>query len=301
MNNFSDLTKRPDDKLFFRSDDQHDVRLGSIVSHDRNDYDAAQIVLVGAESSESANTDSIREEFYKLTNFGITRKIVDLGNVEAGDNLSSVIERVLEDKKRLIVFGGEDISYSSGAAMAKVFGGDRCIGININSYLDSLPEYAKENNFSFRKLLDEKLLLPKYFYEIGFQPYFCTPAYYKFLQNLDVKMVSLEQLRSRETPDLELRELIRQEFITHSNSMNIYFNFSMNAVRASDAPGVSASSPFGLRAGEFLTLIQFAAKLMNTKLIQFTDFRQEADHENRTAKLIAIAFHRFCSSLPKGT
>lgn len=301
MNNFSDLTNKPDDKLFYKSNDAHDVRLGSIVSHDSKDYDAAQIVLLGSQSDESANTDSIREEFYKLTNFGITRKIVDLGNVNSGEDFSSVVEKVLQDEKRLIVFGGEDISYSTGAAMAKAFGGDRCIGININSYLDSLPEYAKENNFSFRRLLDEKILLPKYFYEIGFQPYFCTPGFYKYLQNQDVKMVSLEQLRSRETPDLELRELIRQEFINHSRSMNIFFNFSMNAVRASDAPGVSASSPFGLRAGEFLTLVQFAAKLMNTKMIQFTEFRQDFDHENRTAKLIAIGLHRFCSSLPKGT
>lgn len=301
MNNFSDLTKSPDDKLFYRSNDAHDIRLGSLVSRDSNDYDSAQIVLLGSQTGESANTDSIREEFYKLTNFGITRKILDLGNVDAGDNFSSVVEKVLEDKKRLIVFGGEDVSYKSGAAMAKTFGGDRWLGININSYLDSVPENLKENKPSFRRLLEEKLLPPHYFYEIGFQPYFCSAAFFKSLQNQNVKMVSLEQLRSRETPDLELRELIRQEFINHSNSMNIFFNFSMNAVRASDAPGVSAASPFGLRAGEFLTLVQFASKLMNTKFIQFTDFRQELDHENRTAKLIAIGLHRYCSSLPKGT
>ena len=109
-------------------------------------------------------------------------------------------------------------------------------------------------------------------------------------------MVSLEQLRSRETADLELRELIRQEFINHSRSMSILFNFSMNAVRASDAPGVSASSPFGLRAGEFLTLVQFAAKLVNTKIIQFSEVIPKNDIANRTSKLVAIAMHRFCST-----
>ncbi len=113
-------------------------------------------------------------------------------------------------------------------------------------------------------------------------------------------MVSLEQLRSRETADLELRELIRQEFIQHSRSMSILFNFSMNAVRASDAPGVTSSSPFGLRAGEFLTLVQFAAKLVNTKIIQFTELDSNSDIENRTAKLVAIAMHRFCSTIAEG-
>lgn len=299
MNHFSDLTKSPDDKLFYRSDDAQDVRLGSIVSRDSGDYESAQIVLLGSQTDESSDADSIREEFYKLTNFGITRKILDLGNVDAGENFTSAVEKVLEDKKRLIVFGGEDVAYQSGAAMAKIFNNDRWLGININSYLDSVPGISKESKPSFRRLLEEKLLLPHYFYEIGFQPYFCSTAFFRSLQNQNVKMVSLEQLRSRETPDLELRELIRQEFINHSNSMNIFFNFSMNAVRASDAPGGSATSPFGLRAGEFLTLVQFASKLMNTKFIQFTDFRQDLDHENRTAKLIAIGLHRYCSSLPK--
>lgn len=301
MNNFSDLTRKPDDKLFFRSSDAHDVRLGSIVSHDSKDYDSAQIVLLGSQTIESGNADSIREEFYKLTNFGITRKIIDLGNVTSGENFTSVVEKVLEDKKRLIVFGEENFSYSSGAAIANAFGKDRWLGININSHLDTFSENPGENNQTFRRLMEDEVLLPRYFYEIGFQPYFCTPAYFKYLQNQNVKLISLEQMRSRETPDLELRELVRQEFINHSRSMDVFFNFSMNAVRASDAPGVSASSPFGLRAGEFLTLVLFAAKLMNTKMIQFTDFRQNLDHENRTAKLIAIGLHRFCSSLPKGT
>lgn len=301
MNNFSDLTRKPDDKLFFRSNDAHDVRLGAVVSHDSKDYDAAQIVLLGSQTNETGNADAIREEFYKLTNFGITRKIIDLGNVNSGENFTTIVEKVLEDKKRLIVFGEENFSYSSGAAMANHFGKDRWIGININSHLDTFSENSEENNQTFRRLLEEEILLPRYFYEIGFQPYFCTPAYFKHLQNQNSKLISLEQMRSRETPDLELRELVRQEFINHSRSMDVFFNFSMNAVRASDAPGVSASSPFGLRAGEFLTLVLFAAKLMNTKMIQFTDFRQNLDHENRTAKLIAIGLHRFCSSLPKGT
>lgn len=301
MNNFSDLTTKPDDRLFYKTNDPHDVRLGAIVSHDSNDYDSAQIVLLGSQTNESGNADSIREELYKLTNFGITRRIIDLGNINSEQDFATVSAKILADKKRLIVFGEGNFSYASGASVAETFGKDRWIGININSHLDTFSENQSENNQTFRRLLNDEILLPRYFYEIGFQPYFCTPAYFKFLQNHDVKLISLEQLRSRETPDLELRELVRQEFINHSQSMDVFFNFSMNAVRASDAPGVSASSPFGLRAGEFLTLVVFAAKLMNTKMIQFTDFRQDLDHENRTAKLIAIGLHRFCSSLPKGT
>lgn len=267
--------------------------LGNVLSTDINEYDNADIVILGFQKTENFDGNIIREEFYKLTNFGINKRIFDLGNIKSNENFGKVISKVLADNKRLIIIGGgNESTYPGGVAMSEVFGKDRWLAINVDSYLDVISD----TETAFKKLLDEKLIVPKYFYEIGFQPYYCSPKFFKFLQNQGVKMVSLEQLRSRETADLELRELIRLEFINHSRSMSIMFNFSMNAVRASDAPGVTASSPFGLRAGEFLTLVQFAAKLVNTKLIQFTEIKPSLDIQNTTSKLAAIAMHRFCST-----
>lgn len=282
--------------------------LSDVVLTGKDDFESSDIVILGLQDSEKENkiydSDSIRHEFYQLTNFGIKRKIFDLGNFIIEENtetsfedFSQVIEKVLQDGKRLIVIGSKgDISFPCGNVMANVFGQDRWLAINVDSHLDVCLTNRQKTEPSFRRLLEEKVIVPGYFYEIGFQPYFCSPALYRYLQNQGVKMVSLEQIRSRETADLELRELIRQEFIQHSRSMNILFNFSMNAVRASDAPGVTASSPFGLRAGEFLTLVQYAAKLVNTKIIQFTELDSSTDIRNRTSKLVSIAMHRFCST-----
>ncbi len=311
MNEFFEMTTRPETDLFFKKNDPADLRLGEIVSAQKEDYESAEIVILGVFSDENAaqnndksSADSIRREFYKLTNFGINRKIFDLGNVvlqnSANDDYAKkqqIVEKILQDKKRLIIIGGENnISYPCGAAVAKTLGNDRWLAINVDSHLDVETDENQDNGSSFRRLLEEKLLVPAYFYEIGFQPYFCSPNHFRYLQNLGVKTVSLEQMRSRESADLELRELIRQEFINHSRSMSIFFNFNMNTVRASDAPGVSAASPFGLRAGEFLTLVQFSAKLVNTKIISFTEVKPDLDVENTTSKLVAIAMHRFCSN-----
>ncbi|MGI9056045.1 MAG: arginase family protein, partial [Pyrinomonadaceae bacterium] len=297
MNDIFELTEKPDQKLIYETNKLNDSRLGGFVLTEKKDYENADICILGFQKDEKFVSDSIRQEFYRLTNFGINKKVLDLGNVKSVENYSQVIEKVLQDDKRLMIIGaGNELSYQSGFSMANVFGKDRWLAINVDSHLDSGFEDRLPDTPSFQKLLKENLIVPKYFYEIGFQPYFCSPHFFRFLQNHDVKMVSLEQLRSRETADLELRELIRQEFISHSRSMSIFFNFSMNAVRASDAPGVSASSPFGLRAGEFLTLIQFAAKLINTKVIQFSEVNPTVDIENRTSKLVAIAMHRFCST-----
>lgn len=308
MNDLFELTTRPDSGLFTKKNDSDETTLGDIVSTKKDDYQNSDIIILGLQANRSGDSDfdpgSIRREFFNLTNFGIHKRIFDLGNIELRENsetafedFQKISEQILNDQKRLIVLAEKTgVSYRSGNAMANVFGRDRWLAINIDSHLDT--SFSKQiNDTTFRRLLNEEIILPNYFYEIGFQPYFCSPSFYRFLQNHGIKMVSLEQIRSRETADLELRELIRQEFIHHSRSMSIFFNFSMNSVRASDAPGVSNSSPFGLRAGEFLTLVQFAARLVNTKIIQFTELDSASDIENRTAKLISIAMHRFCSTV----
>jgi formimidoylglutamase len=315
MSEIFELTVRPEKDLFFQSRDRHDICLGGIVSTETSDYQTSEIVILGCPQDEGVcrrngregaklAPDAIRQDFYKLSTYGISRKIFDLGNIasrrdleETNEILSKVAQQILKDGKRLIVLGGGgDIAYADGRAMANAFGTDRWIAINVDARFDIRLDVSFNNETQFRQLLEEKLLLPEYFYEIGFQSYFVSPVYYRTLQNLGVKMISLEQLRSREKADTELREIIRQEFIHHSRTMNVFFSFDLQAVRASDAPGVTESSPFGLRSGEFLTLVEFASKLVNTKIVEFTEVNPLFDVDRRTTRLVAIALHRFCSN-----
>ena len=104
-------------------------------------------------------------------------------------------------------------------------------------------------------------------------------------------------MRSRAEADIELKENIRQKFIHHSSALNTFFGFDMDAVRSADAPGTSAPSPLGLHAGEFITLVKYAASLANTRAVEFTEVNPNFDIDNRTAKLVAIGMHRFCSGV----
>jgi formiminoglutamase len=112
---------------------------------------------------------------------------------------------------------------------------------------------------------------------------------------MGVNRISLEILRSREQADLELKENIRQRFIGQSSSLNTFFGFDIDCVRSADAPGGSAPSPLGLRAGEFITLVKYAASLANTKMIEFSEVNPKYDIDNTTTRLVAIAMHRFIS------
>src|ERR1043166_200498 len=296
MTEIFDLTTRPDPKVFFGRGGRNDPRLGEVVGREQNDYEPADLVVLGCPQDEGVRRNhgrvgaadapcAIREQFYRLTTFNIRKKIFDLGDARLGgsleethDTMTAVVKQVLQDGKRLIVLGGgNDISYADGRAMAEVYGAEQWIGVNIDAQLDVRIAEQRNSGTAYRQLLDEKLLLPKYFYEVGYQSHFCSPIYYEYIRDLGVHRISLELLRSRDEADIELKEGIRQNFIGQSASLNTFFGFDLDAVRSADAPGTSASSPLGLRAGEFITLVKYAASLANTKIIEFTEVNPKYD------------------------
>lgn len=314
MSEIFSQTIRPNPDLFFTRNDKNDPRLGETVLREEKDYGSAEIVILGCPQDEGVRRNqgregaalapsAIREQFYKLTTFNIRKKIFDLGDIKIGASLeethdrhTSVVKQILEDRKRLIVLGGgNDISYADGVAMSEVFGNDNWLAINIDSHLDVRIADQRNSGTPYRQLLEGEYLTPNHFFEVGYQTHFCSPVYYEYIRKLGVQRISLELLRSRSESDMELKELIKQKFIRHSSAMNVFFGFDLDVVRSADAPGVSAPSPLGLRAGEFIQLVKYAASLANTKMIEFSEVNPKFDADNRTTKLVAIAMHRFCS------
>ncbi len=316
MSDLFDRTTRPDASLFYSKNDVNDVRMGQIVSRDEKDYENADVVILGNPQDEgirrnngrpgaAAAPNAIREQFYRLTTFNVKKRIFDIGDVRIGssleethDNHQAIVTEILKDNKRLIVLGGgNDISYPTGCAMADVYGPEWWIGVNIDSHLDVRLAEQRNSGTPYRQLLEGGHLLPTYFYEVGFQSHFCSPVYYEYIRELGVHRISLELLRSRTEPDIELKEQIREKFIGHSSSLNTFFGFDMDAVRMSDAPGTSAPSPLGLKASEFIQLVKYAASLANTKVIEFTEVNPEYDIDDRTTMLVAIGMHRVCTGV----
>ncbi len=312
MNEIFQSLTLTDEKLFYRKNDRNDLRIGEIVPNTK--YDDSGVIILGCPQDEGVKRshgrigaalapDAIREQFYQLTPFGIHIKICDVGNIKlqntleaTHENLAAVVKKILEDGKKVIVLGGgSDISYADGLAIGEVFGANNWLGVNVSSRFGVSANEQRNNETHFRQILEEKLIRPDYLYQIGYQTHYASPVYYRYLQDLKVNLSSLEQIRSRETADLELREMMRQKFVNHSQSLNTLFGFDLSVVRSSDAPGTNSPSPLGLRAGEFITLVKFAASLSNTKIIQFTEVNPNFDQDNRTAKLVSIAMHRFCS------
>ena len=236
--NLNDYLEPIDHNLFPRNHIMHDTRLGELLP--QHNYDDSPIVIIGCPQDigikrtlgrEGARfaPDKIREQFYQFTNFGITKKILDLGNIkiqntleETHDVFYAVVDKLLKDGKKVIALGGgSDISYPNGKAMRENFA-DHWVAINISPLFDFHNSDERNSQTPYRQLIDEKILLPDYFYEIAYQSQLNSPFYFRQLYDLGVNLMSIEQLRSTAHVDQNLRDLLKNKFISQSASLNVF-------------------------------------------------------------------------------
>ncbi|MEP6925285.1 MAG: formimidoylglutamase [Pyrinomonadaceae bacterium] len=306
MTDIFKLTTRPSESLFFKRNDRNDVRLGETVSTDKGDYTLADIVILGCpqddgvirnygRSGAAAAPDEIRRAFYKLTNFGVNTQIFDLGNTiiqptleETHDVQTAIVQQLLRDNKKIISLGGgNDISYPDCKALCLET--DNVLAFNVDAHFDVRADELRSSGTPYRQLLAEKLIEPQNFYEIGYQPEANSPIYFEYLQRLGVHTISLEEFRQIGDFSLEIFKL--------HNDRPLFWGFDVDVVRSSDAPGVSAPSPIGLMADEFCDLAALAGFQPNTRIVEFTEVNPNYDRDGQTAKLVAIAMHRFCTAI----
>lgn len=304
MKQFIQNVTLADDSLFFCKNDANDRRLGEIVKG--VSYDEAQIVIIGCPQDagvkrnggrlgSASAPDKIREQFYKLTDFGIAVKIFDLGNTKTEGSLekihdrqSEIIEQLLKDGKTIISLGGgNDISYPDCRALSEVFGKENVIALNIDAHFDVRADSPRNSGTPYRQLLEERLVNPANFFEVGWQKQINSGTYFEYLKKLKVNLLSHDDYEAERN---NLLERIEQQ-----QTKYVFWGFDVDAVRMSDAPGVSAANPLGFSAEQFCTLAEFAGKLPTTKIIEFAEVNPLFDIDNRTTKLVATAMHRFCS------
>ena len=306
-------TTRPNRDLFFNKNDANDARLGELVSAEVEDYETGEIVILACPQDEGVARnggrvgaalapEAIRRQFYKLTPFGVSAKIFDAGDTiiqntleKTHDSHTKIVEQILRDDKKVIVLGGgNDVSYADGSAMANVCGAENWLALNIDAHFDVRSDSTRNSGTPYRQLLDGNLLKAANFYEIAYQPQAASPNYFDFLKKSGVNLLSLYEFQS---PDNKFQNFIASKLSTLRSPLFTFWGFDVDSVRAADAPGVSAPSPIGLTAEEFCGLAELAGESPNTRIIEFTEVNPNFDIDARTAKLVAIAMHRFIGAV----
>lgn len=302
------ITKRLDPELLGDSHDPNDPRLGEIIEYHPRDYESAQVVLLGCPEDEGVKRNKgvpgarngpreIRRALYRLAlNETIhSQSIFDLGDIRTGMTLEEtharlreVVRHILKDGKMAIVLGGgNDISYPDCAALTEVK--KDVLVFNIDKHFDVRDLSLRNSGTAYRLLLDEGLIDPVKFYEMGSEEFANAPAYRDYLERKGVHIYSLEEMRSH-----GIKKLF--ESILNKNTYDaVFWGFDLDAVRDADAPGVSARYPTGLTAREIIQIAEIAGRTTGFGVLEFTEVNPEVDIENRTGKLTAILIHTFLS------
>ncbi len=304
-----DLTLRPDEALFFKRGDPHDPRLGELVARDPADYARAEVVILGCPQDMGVERNrgrlgareapaEIRRALYRLTPLGLAvdpTRIFDLGDVPIQPTLETnvelhqpIVRQVLEDGKRLIVLGGgNDIAYPDASALALVSA--RMLAFNIDAHFDVRADTPMNSGTPYRQLIEGGFLAPERFYELGYQPQANAVAYLDYLTGRGAHAISLSAWRAQ-----GLMTVVDAALAADADA--IFWGFDMDAVRGADAPGVSAVSPIGLGAEEFIALWSRAGTETRTRLVELSEVNPRYDVDGRTARLAALAIHAFLTA-----
>lgn len=302
-------TKRLDPVLLGKGHDPNDPKLGEAVAHHPRDYESAGVVIVGCPEDEGVRRNQgvpgarsapaeIRKALYRLAlNTNIrSQSLFDLGDVQTGstleethDLLKLVVRRILEDGKLPVVLGGgNDISYPDCAALAELK--KNILVFNIDKHFDVRDLSPRNSGTAYRQLLEEGLIDPEKFYEMGSEEFANSPAYQRYLEEKGAHIFTLEDMRTKGIKELFDHILGSRDYEA------VFWGFDLDAVRDADAPGVSARYPTGLTAMEILCVAEIAGRATDSGVVEFTEVNPEVDIDNRTGKLTAIMIHTFLSS-----
>jgi len=302
-------TEKLDRDLLGSPHDPKDTRMGQVIKYNPEDLNSADVVIIGCpedrgilrnkgRSGARKGPSEIRRAFYKLAlNDNIrSQSIFDLGDVIVGGTLEEtheilrgIVKRLLEQDKLVIVLGGgNDISYPDCAALSDVK--KDVLVFNIDKHFDVRDISPRNSGTPYRQLLEQGMIDPQKFFEMGFEEFANSPVYKKYLKRKGVNLYSLEKMRTKGI------SFLFEKILKGNKYDAVFWGIDMDVMRDADAPGVSSTYPTGLNAREIIAILDIAGQHTPFGVVEFTEVNPAVDIDNRTSKLTAILMHTFLSS-----
>ena len=249
-----------------------------------------QLALIGIKEERGAvdnhgcadGADYIRKAFYQLFNHWTEIKIVDLGNVKTGQEISDTyyaLNQVLTELMKqhvlpILIGGSQDMTYPmyqvyeptgklvNITTIDPLFDlGNDNEGLNSHSYLSHI--ILHQPNFLFN------------FTNIGYQSYYVDKESIELMKQLLFDTYRLGMMRAK----IDLTEPL----IRNANILSV----DMAAFRAGDAPGVKNASPNGFNGEDGCKMTRYAGLNFKLSSIGFFEYNPHYDINSRTANLIA--------------
>jgi formiminoglutamase len=261
-------------------------------------------------ASEAPNT--IREWLGKLTPYAGPHfnkhlsdlRIVDLGDINQGylDAMHAAAGNVANElaaleKIVIALGGGHDVTYPLVRGFREGSNFDAVGLINIDAHLDvrETKDGKHHSGSSFRLLLEEGIIKGQHFAEIGVQSFAASEKHFDWVIQQGARILTFEDATTAHLPNA----FEECEFgITRGDpDFPSYLSFDMDAVRASDAPGVSAPSPIGFLAEEAYELSVAAGLSKNIRMFDIVEVSPPHDADGRTARLAARMIAGFLAGI----
>jgi arginase family enzyme len=254
------------------------------------------LAIIGVQEDRSAINNSgcafapdyFRQQFYQLYEGSVQSKMVDLGNIKPGQQISDtyfalrsvVAELVKMDIVPIIIGGSQDLTYAQYLAYEELEQKIDLLVVDNRFDLDESEngEFEEKTPTSCSYLRSILYHQPNYlfnFSNLGYQTYFVSQDSLGMMDKLFFDVHRLGTFSS----DFSLAEPI----IRNANMLS----FDMASIRSSDAGATMNASPNGFFGDEACRIARYAG--MNDKLssIGFYEFNPAFDKGGQTAMLLA--------------
>ncbi len=226
--------------------------------------------------------DEIRKYLYDLFPGNYKARIVDLGDIQVGNEISDtyyavtdVVSQLLKIKVLpIIIGGGQNLSFPQYKAYEKI---EEIINILA---VDSEFDIGDDINELSSKSYLSKIIMsqPNYLFNytnIGYQTYFVDQESIQLINKLFFEAYRLGEIRA------DMKEV--EPLVRNTNMLT----FDISSIRMSDAPGNNNAGPNGFFGDEACRIAWYAG--MSDKLSSFGiyEYNPEKDVNGQTAHLIS--------------
>ena len=260
------------------------------------DYEDADIAIFGVNEGRSgvvrsyAHTapDHIRTFLYELYPGDVLPKVVDLGNIKAGNTIEdtyfavqNVVEGLLERNLIPVILGGtQDITYANYKGYESREQTVNLLTLDPEFDLGDVEGELNSESYLGKIVLHQPNFLFN-FSNIGYQRYFVDKSIIELMEGLYFDLHRLGEIRS----DVKHAEPV----IRNADIISI----DMASVRNSDAPGAVKSSPHGFYGEEICQMTRYAGMSDKLSSIGIYNYDPKEDKNGQTAHLIAQMIWHF--------
>lgn len=254
------------------------------------DLEGCDIAIIGVKEDRirrehsgcSVTPDEVRKYFYKLIQPKYDVKIADLGNIEPGNSvndtmfaLNMCMKYLAERKIVTIILGGtQDLAYAQFTAYQGLTHGLNMVVADSHINLKQDETEPAYSNYLYKTITHQ----PNFLFNIvhiGNQLYFVEQESLDAFEKMNFDVFRLGNVRSN---------MQGVEPLARNANM---FVFSMNSIRAADAPSTVNCNPNGFYGEEACQITRYAGMGNDLTSIGFYDLNALKDLDGRGSKLLS--------------